>query len=85
MAETIRYIGPSWKEAAEIVEKFNLPLICRLTGSMICSRLVIRFKNEREVSFLGKSRCRNMFRCHRSVQTMTWSVNTLVPISWISQ
>ena len=26
MAETIRYIGPSWNEAAEIVEKFNLPL-----------------------------------------------------------
>ena len=26
MAETLRYIGPSWKEAAEIVEKFNLPL-----------------------------------------------------------
>ena len=26
VAETIRYIGPSWKEAAEIVEKFNLPL-----------------------------------------------------------
>ena len=26
-----------------------------------------------------------MFRCHRSVQTMTWSVNTLVPISWIFQ
>ena len=26
MAETLRYIGPSWNEAAEIVEKFNLPL-----------------------------------------------------------
>ena len=26
VAETLRYIGPSWKEAAEIVEKFNLPL-----------------------------------------------------------
>ena len=26
MAETIRYIGPSWREGAEIVEKFNLPL-----------------------------------------------------------
>ena len=26
VAETIRYIGPSWNEAAEIVGKFNLPL-----------------------------------------------------------
>ena len=26
MAETLRYIGPSWNEAAEIVGKFNLPL-----------------------------------------------------------
>ena len=26
VAETLRYIGPSWNEAAEIVGKFNLPL-----------------------------------------------------------
>ena len=26
VAETIRYIGPSWNEAAEIVGKFNLSL-----------------------------------------------------------
>lgn len=26
MAETLRYVGPSWNEAAEIVGKFNLPL-----------------------------------------------------------